>query len=98
MSSFMGFLRDKLTIPAGSVVDGIKEEELPPSAEEALEVAGARRAPSQPPPSPPPSEATLKEWQRRLCSKQYWMPDAVSHDCYGCQDKFNVVRRRHHCR
>ncbi|KAI5754029.1 hypothetical protein M8J77_005179 [Diaphorina citri] len=30
--------------------------------------------------------------------KQYWMPDAVSKECYLCGDKFTTFRRRHHCR
>ena len=28
----------------------------------------------------------------------FWMPDAVSTDCYQCNLKFNLFRRRHHCR
>lgn len=30
--------------------------------------------------------------------RQYWMPDAVSDDCYECGAKFTTFRRRHHCR
>ncbi|CBK21583.2 uncharacterized protein [Blastocystis hominis] len=26
------------------------------------------------------------------------MPDEVCLSCYGCQQKFTVIRRRHHCR
>ncbi|KAJ1521305.1 hypothetical protein ONE63_002983 [Megalurothrips usitatus] len=30
--------------------------------------------------------------------KQYWMPDAVSRECYDCGERFTTFRRRHHCR
>jgi len=46
----------------------------------------------------PPNDAALSEWRKRLRSRQYWMPDAVSSDCYSCQAKFTTIRRRHHCR
>ena len=35
------------------------------------------------------SESTLR---------QYWMPDAVSSDCYDCASTFTTFRRKHHCR
>ena len=35
------------------------------------------------------SESTLR---------QYWMPDAVSNDCYDCGSTFTTFRRKHHCR
>ena len=31
-------------------------------------------------------------------SSSLWMPDEVCLSCYGCQQKFTVIRRRHHCR
>ncbi|CAG0920643.1 unnamed protein product [Notodromas monacha] len=30
--------------------------------------------------------------------KAFWMPDAVSKECYDCGEKFTTFRRRHHCR
>ena len=30
--------------------------------------------------------------------RQYWMPDAVSNDCYDCGSPFTTFRRKHHCR
>ena len=35
------------------------------------------------------SESTLR---------QYWMPDAVSDECYECASRFTTFRRKHHCR
>ena len=29
---------------------------------------------------------------------QYWMPDAVSVECYECAARFTTFRRKHHCR
>lgn len=31
-------------------------------------------------------------------SRQYWMPDSNSKECYECGEKFTALRRRHHCR
>ena len=30
--------------------------------------------------------------------RKYWMPDAISKNCYDCNLKFTTFRRRHHCR
>ncbi|CAG0896870.1 unnamed protein product [Darwinula stevensoni] len=36
--------------------------------------------------------------QQRQASRAYWMPDAVSRECYDCSERFTTFRRRHHCR
>jgi 1-phosphatidylinositol-3-phosphate 5-kinase len=30
--------------------------------------------------------------------QKLWMPDEKSRECYDCQGKFTVLRRKHHCR
>lgn len=30
--------------------------------------------------------------------QQYWLPDALAHECYECSTKFSTFRRRRHCR
>ncbi|CAI4226982.1 unnamed protein product [Auanema sp. JU1783] len=34
----------------------------------------------------------------RSMFKQYWMPDSTGKECYQCEERFNTLRRRHHCR
>ena len=33
-----------------------------------------------------------------LLEPPVWIPDIQSHSCSFCQEKFNLIRRRHHCR
>ncbi|KAL0222473.1 hypothetical protein RCL1_002327 [Eukaryota sp. TZLM3-RCL] len=47
--------------------------------------------------------ALLEEYSRahvglKSLSAAVWKPDNLIHNCIGCNDKFTILRRKHHCR
>ncbi|CAG0897644.1 unnamed protein product [Darwinula stevensoni] len=48
---------------------------------------------------PGPLEPMLTEEEKRLGKvAPYWIPDAEAPSCMQCDFKFNLIKRRHHCR
>ncbi|CAN0463208.1 unnamed protein product, partial [Ascophyllum nodosum] len=44
------------------------------------------------------SPGTAEGVLRRNLDSPRWVPDVMAPSCCGCHMKFNMVRRRHHCR
>ncbi|XP_063926655.1 zinc finger FYVE domain-containing protein 9 isoform X2 [Zophobas morio] len=63
-------------------------------------VNGGGESSEPPPPPPPPPEQSATTTNNSWLGKQapLWIPDAEATSCLHCEQKFTVIKRRHHCR